>query len=155
MVRSRGLNAIGHEGKLLLAFLLRRPDYALVELTLLAIDRDPMLLQSVSRILRPHRILQATGGLLGMTLLRSGQRVDGVLAGLDLGGLSGPEVLLELSLEYPELAQRFAFLAEPSEALAMEGVPILGRPPDPRALLQWCHSLAVTSPRAKIRRPHS
>lgn len=126
-----------------------------MQLTLLAIDRDPLLLQSIGRILRPHRVLQATGGLLGMTLLRSGQRVDGVLAGLDLGGLSGPEVLLELSSEYPELAKRFAFLAPHSPELAKEGVPILGRPPDPAALCQWGVSLLEHRPQGQIRRLYS
>ncbi|MFT5584166.1 MAG: hypothetical protein ACI9VR_001751 [Cognaticolwellia sp.] len=126
-----------------------------MQLTLLAIDRDPLLLQSVGRILRPHRVLQTTGGLLGMTILRSGQRVGGVLAGLDLGGLSGLEVLLELSLEYPDLAKRFAFLAPHSHQLAIEGVPILGRPPDPAALVQWSVSPRGRLPQSQIRHLHS
>lgn len=126
-----------------------------VQLTLLAMDRDPLLLQSVSRILRPHRVLQANSGLLGLTYLRSGQRVDGVLAGVDLGGLSGPEVLLELSLEYPELAERFAFLAEYTADLALEGVPILGRPPRPEALRTWTATLSGLSPQLQNRRLHS
>lgn len=112
-----------------------------MRLTLLALDRDPLLLQSVSRALRPHRVLQATGGLLGLTLVRSGQKVDGVLAGVDLGGLSGPEVLLELAQEYPELADRFAFLAPYSQALAEQGVPILGRPPTQQAMDDWLHRI--------------
>lgn len=123
-----------------------------VHLTLLALDRDPLLLQSIGRHLRPHRVLQATGGLLGLTILRSGQRVDGVLAGVDLGGLSGPEVLLELAQEYPELADRFAFLAPYSERLASQGVPILGRPPSAEALGAWVHSLE--GPALPLQRQH-
>jgi hypothetical protein len=90
-----------------------------------------------------------------MTILRSGQRVDGVLAGVDLGGLSGPEVLLDLSLEYPELAMRFAFLAPHSPKLAMERVPILGRPPDPSALQAWTTSLQEHRPQGQFQRLHT
>ena len=138
-----------------LAFLLLEREDFRVQLTVLVLDRDPLLLQSVGRILRPHRVLQATGGLLGLTYLRSGQRVDGVLAGVDLGGLTGPEVLMELSLEYPELATRFAFMAPHSAMLASEGVPILGRPPNPEALRAWTATLRREDPRVQNRRLYS
>ena len=111
-------------------------------LTLLIIDRDPLLLQQVARQLRPHRVLQATSGLLGMTVIRSGQHVDGVLASVDLSGMTGMEVLGALHEEYPELAPRFAYLASPTPQLLQDGAPLLGRPPSTEALLRWSEGLS-------------
>jgi CheY-like chemotaxis protein len=73
----------------------------------LVIDDDEMVRRSIVRALRrKYTITELRDAESALSLIRSGTRFDSILCDLNLEGMSGRELLMELRLLYPDQARR-------------------------------------------------
>lgn len=121
----------------------------------LVVDDEPLVCASLYRLLsRRFDVVPQTSPRQALTLLRAGERFDGVLADLMMPELSGPAFYEELNRVRPELASRVVFLTggaftENARAfLERTGSPRLEKPCDPAELIRV---LAARCPRETAR----
>ena len=71
--------------------------------TIMVVDDEPPMRQLERRILEhgPYHVIEASDARAALTVLRSGQHVDLVIADLDMPGISGEEMVMMIRAARP------------------------------------------------------
>ncbi len=108
--------------------------------TVLVADDDPALRRALAGILQSegHHPLEAEDGWRALEILRL-RHVDLVITDLDMPGIDGIQLLLAMSVQFPQVpAIVLTGIANPSSLrlpAQLQGVRVFAKPPDPEALL--------------------
>ena len=121
-------------------------------LRILLIDDDELILRLLRRILKSHRLTQASSGLEAIDLLAKHSDFDAILCDLMMPGTTGIDVYDKVQESDPELASRFVFISGGVFGDAMEerlshlDRPVLSKPIDREMLRETLSSLPRSSP---------
>lgn len=81
------------------------------EASILVVDDEPSLINSLRRVLRQVRSFSAaSSGRVALEQIQAGERPDLILCDLMMSDISGVDLFEALSADYPELADRMLFI---------------------------------------------
>jgi CheY-like chemotaxis protein len=77
----------------------------------LLVDDEPLVLRSVTRMLRrSHTVVTAAGGKEALALLEAGERFDAILTDLHMPGMSGRDLAAAIATLTPGQAERLVMV---------------------------------------------
>ena len=86
-------------------------DDALEYASVMVVDDEPALINSLRRVLRTVKTFSAaSSGRLALEQIEEGARPDIILCDLMMADVSGPELYERIEKDYPDLAQRMLFI---------------------------------------------
>ena len=112
---------------------------------ILIIDDDALVVRALARMLRAHEVLAATSAKEALAMIRAGRNFDVILCDLNMPGMTGRELYLELEECAPDEAARVVFTSGGAcnavDAAFAQTRPVVMKPFDKaalsRALMRW------------------
>lgn len=89
---------------------LPRPAEDDTRLNVLLVDDEPLMGETVRRVLAEHQLTAVTSGRRALELLSSGHRFDVVLCDLMMPEMTGQQLYGELAQRFPDVAERVVFV---------------------------------------------